>query len=208
MLKSTFMKRVFKDAEYKLTSEYGYRVHPITRVMRFHYGEDYGTYRKKVPLYSPVYGVVKESTYNAIRGHYVTIKTPQGLVRMQHLDSRAVKVGQRVEKGTKIGVCGTTGASTGIHLHIEYKTLAGVKLDPDTFIPSYKDPIIARKKVKASPYANVRSGAGTQFADVGDRPHGYPVDIFQYRLDDKGKKWAKIDYVSSQWIADWLLESR
>lgn len=208
MDKTVFMKRVFKDARYVFLSGYGYRIHPITHLRTFHYGEDYGTYHIKCPLYSPVFGVVIESTYNIIRGNYVTIKTPQGLVRMQHLDSKAVKVGQKVIQGTKIGVCGTTGSSTGIHLHIEYKTLAGLKLDPAVFVPSYKDPIIARKKVKASPYANVRSGAGTQFSDIGDIAHGKPVDIFEYKVDKDGKRWAKISYVYSKWVAGWLLESR
>lgn len=204
MDKTRFMKRVFKLSPYVMTSDYGWRIHPITRIRSFHYGEDYSTYRKKVPCYSPVYGVVKESTYNVIRGHYVTITTKQGLVRMQHLDSRAVKVGQRVIPGTKVGVVGTTGSSTGIHLHIEYKTLSNYKLDPAVYIPSYKDPIIARKKVAVA-VLNVRSGPGTEFTDVGNLTKDTPVEIFAYKSDSKGRKWGMINYLGGEWVADWLL---
>ena len=140
MDKLLFMKRVFAESKYALTSPYGYRVHPITRVRTFHYGEDYGTYGNKVPVYSPVYGVVTESTYNVIRGNYVTVKTAQGYVRMQHLNSKSVGVGRNLIVGEQIGVCGTTGSSTGVHLHIEYKTLANGKLDPAVYVPSYADP--------------------------------------------------------------------
>jgi murein DD-endopeptidase MepM/ murein hydrolase activator NlpD len=158
MDKTQFMKRVFKDSYYQFNSGYGYRIHPITHLRTFHYGEDYGTNKIKCPLFSPVFGIVTESTYNAIRGNYVTIKTVFGLVRMQHLTSRAVSVGQEVAPGQQIGVAGTTGSSTGVHLHIEYKTLAGVKLDPAVFIPLYAE---THSYPDALPTATVTTERGT-----------------------------------------------
>jgi murein DD-endopeptidase MepM/ murein hydrolase activator NlpD len=158
MDKTQFMKRVFKDSYYQFNSGYGYRIHPITHLRTFHYGEDYGTNKIKCPLFSPVFGIVTESTYNAIRGNYVTIKTVFGLVRMQHLTSRAVSVGQEVAPGQQIGVAGTTGSSTGVHLHIEYKTLAGVKLDPAVFIPLYAE---THSYPDALPTATVNRTRGT-----------------------------------------------
>jgi len=161
MTKDAFVKRVFKDARHTLTSPYGWRVHPITHIRTFHYGEDYGTYHVKCPLYSPVYGVVKESAYNLIRGNFVTITTLYGLVRMQHMSSRAVEVGQKVVVGTKLGLAGTSGSSTGVHLHIEYKTPVGDKLDPDTFIALYKDPVIKKAYSGKFPTAPVSRTSGT-----------------------------------------------
>lgn len=158
MDKAQFMKRVFKDSYYQFNSGYGYRIHPITHLRTFHYGEDYGTNKIKCPLFSPVFGIVTESTYNAIRGNYVTIKTVYGLVRMQHLTSRAVSVGQEVAPGQQIGVAGTTGSSTGVHLHIEYKTLAGIKLDPAVFIPLYAE---VHSYPDALPTATVSRTRGT-----------------------------------------------
>lgn len=140
MDKTKFMKRVFKEQYYVLKSPFGYRIHPITGIRTFHYGEDYGTQGVKCPLYSPVYGTVTESSYQSARGYYVTIKTLFGLVRMQHLNARGIAVGTKVKPGTRVGTCGTTGASTGVHLHIEYKTRLGDTLSPNSFISVYKEP--------------------------------------------------------------------
>jgi murein DD-endopeptidase MepM/ murein hydrolase activator NlpD len=70
-------------------------------------------------------------------GHYVIIKTPYGTVRMQHMKYRHVVVGQEVCPGTLVGVCGTTGSSTGIHLHIAYRTLLNVSISPEQFFSMY-----------------------------------------------------------------------
>lgn len=208
MNKAEFLQRIFREAKYALTSGYGYRIHPITHVKTFHYGEDYGTYKVKCPLYSPIYGVVKEATYNVARGNYVTITTPFGLVRLQHLNSRSVSVGQRIVAGTLIGYAGTTGASTGVHLHLEFKTLAGGAMNPDSFVPMYKDPIIDTKKVSASAL-NVRTGAGATFPLANRTPNPMKkdtlVDIFEYAKDSSGKTWAKIDYVDKEYCANWYL---
>lgn len=140
MDKTNFMNRVFQGQPYTFNSSYGYRIHPITGVRTFHYGEDYGTKGVRCALYSPVFGIVTESAYNTARGYYITIKTQFGFVRMQHLNAKGIATGTQVAPGTKIGVCGTTGASTGVHLHIEYKTTSGGALNPSNFISVYKEP--------------------------------------------------------------------
>lgn len=205
MDKKVFMGRVFKDSVYYLTSGYGYRIHPITGVKTFHYGEDYGTNRLKVPLYSPVYGIVTESTYSAIRGHYVTVRTVYGYVRMQHLDSRAVAVGKVVTPGMKLGVCGRSGSSTAIHLHIEYKHLDKTKCDPDDFVPRYFDP----KKVAVKDL-NVRSTPQVKAGNIIDQIHlGDRVDIYGFATDAGGRKWVNNspDPAKPGWVADQYLEA-
>lgn len=67
-------------------------------------------------------GVVVKSTYNAIRGNYVEIDHGGGITTLyQHMSQRKCTVGDTVSQGDVIGLVGTTGNSTGNHLHFEVK---------------------------------------------------------------------------------------
>lgn len=158
MDKTQFMKRIFKEQSYILKSGYGYRWHPILHVNKFHDGEDYGTNGVKCPLYSPVFGTIIKAAYSTVMGHYVIIKTPFGTIRMQHMNARKAVLNQEVCPGTLIGYCGTTGMSTGVHLHIAFKTLAGTSMNPDTFIGNYSE---TKKYPGPWPVYTVREGHGT-----------------------------------------------
>ena len=106
--------------EHYITSAFGGRIHPITGVYTGHLGVDYGTHGKKIPCYSLDDGIVRIAKYGNGTGNYVFVEHPKlGIVSdYQHLDSFSVKAGQTVKKGQQIGIIGTTGDSTGIHLHI------------------------------------------------------------------------------------------
>ncbi len=102
-------------------SAFGYRIHPIYGENRFHYGEDIpapvGT-----PIASLGYGTIVEMTYESSRGFYVRIDHGNGYSTLyQHCDSFAegLAVGDTVNPGQLIAYVGSTGASTGAHLHLE-----------------------------------------------------------------------------------------
>lgn len=105
------------------TSPYGYRVHPITGKRTFHDGLDLAPKRPGttgVPIYALRDGVVRLTRYHRILGYYVTIQHTEECrtSQYQHLAKYTVKEGQRVKAGDQIGIMGTTGSSTGIHLHL------------------------------------------------------------------------------------------
>lgn len=104
-----------------ISSRFGYRKDPFTGLRRFHTGLDisnvWGT-----PIYAAYDGVV---TYVGEKGGYglcIIISHPLGYSTLYgHLSSAYVKIGQRVSKGSKIGAMGSSGRSTGSHLHFEIR---------------------------------------------------------------------------------------
>jgi murein DD-endopeptidase MepM/ murein hydrolase activator NlpD len=104
-----------------VTSSYGMRFHPILHVWKLHDGTDFGA-ACGTPLYAPADGVVQSAYYNAGYGNRIIIG--HGIVRgvslwtsVNHLTSFAVRAGEHVSRGELIGYSGTTGYSTGCHLH-------------------------------------------------------------------------------------------
>ena len=122
-------------ADYKgLTSKFGYRNHPITKKRHLHGGMDY---RSKTgdDVVATADGVVKYSAYNKESGfgNLVTLVHANGFQsRYGHLSQRSVKVGEVVYKGQKIGEVGSTGRSSGPHLHYEVWFLHH-RLNPQPF---------------------------------------------------------------------------
>ena len=116
-----------------VTSPYGYRIHPIYGTKKFHKGIDIsGGGIKGKPIVAAADGVVSLATYNSGGyGYYVMVNHGQStngkyyVTLYAHMTKYIVSVGQSVKKGQTIGYVGTTGASTGYHLHFEVR--AGVK---------------------------------------------------------------------------------
>lgn len=133
------LKIIFGGAAHHKTSGYGWRIHPTKKTRKFHYGVDYGC--SKVSVYALESGTVYKRGYQANgAGNYVYVKYPRLGVAIAyfHLSSIAVKQGQSVSRGTRIGITGTTGASTGVHLHIGVRTLSTWKWqNPETWLASY-----------------------------------------------------------------------
>ena len=100
-----------------LTSAYGWRIHPITGKESFHNGVDLAN-GSGTPIYAARSGTVTVATYNGVYGYYVQINHGDGFSSLYgHLTHYIVGVGQQVSAGQVIGYMGSTGWSTGPHLH-------------------------------------------------------------------------------------------
>lgn len=116
-----------------VTSPYGYRIHPVTGRQRFHSGIDigapYGT-----SIYAANSGTVVVSGYNTGGyGNYVVISHGGGYSTLYaHCSSLLVSAGQQVSKGQVIATCGSTGMSTGPHIHFEIQ-LNGATTNPISY---------------------------------------------------------------------------
>ena len=101
----------------RLSSPYGYRTHPIYGDQRFHNGVDLAA-PQGTAILAARSGTVTQVGYGSANGYYVTINHGDGYsTSYLHMTHYIVKVGQTVTAGQKIGECGSTGASTGPHLH-------------------------------------------------------------------------------------------
>ncbi len=104
-----------------ITSYFGYRVHPIYRTTRFHSGIDIGA-PYGAPIYAAESGKVILASYYDGYGNCIIIDHGDGVSTLYaHCSSIIVKVGQYVSKGQIIGYVGSTGNSTGPHLHFEVR---------------------------------------------------------------------------------------
>ncbi len=103
----------------RITSKFGMRFHPILKYNKLHTGVDVGA-PKGAKIVSANAGTVITSTYNASYGNYVMVDHGGNMVTLYaHMSSRSVKKGDVVKKGQQLGLVGSTGYSTGPHLHFE-----------------------------------------------------------------------------------------
>jgi len=102
-----------------ITSNYGFRVHPIKHRRIFHQGIDYAAPRG-TPIYAVADGLVTFVGRKGGYGNIVEIRHVNGLVtRYAHNTKNLVSEGQRVRQGQKIATVGATGSATGPHVHFE-----------------------------------------------------------------------------------------
>nr|WP_243425902.1 M23 family metallopeptidase [Flavonifractor plautii] len=120
---------------YRLSSQFGYRIHPITGVAHSHTGIDIPA-SGGTPILAAKSGQVVTSAYHYSYGNYVVIDHGNGNSTLYaHMSSRAVSEGQMVTQGQVIGYVGTTGSSTGNHLHFEVRDNY-TRVDPESKFPS------------------------------------------------------------------------
>ena len=116
-----------------ITSEFGWRVHPIFGSQRFHSGLDIGG-DYGMPIHAAQSGVVIEAGWIGGYGNTVMIEHGNGVVTLYgHNESLAVGVGQQVSQGQVIAYCGSTGNSTGPHCHFEVR-LGGEPVSPWNYL--------------------------------------------------------------------------
>ncbi|MGY6547827.1 MAG: DUF5930 domain-containing protein [Roseinatronobacter sp.] len=117
----------------RLTSGFGMRRHPLTGRTRMHSGVDWAGPRN-TPILAAADGVVRTAGRMGGYGNTVVIAHEFGIETLYaHLNTIDVRVGQRVSRGDRIGGMGTTGVSTGVHLHYEIR-VNGNPVNPMTYI--------------------------------------------------------------------------
>lgn len=120
-------------AQGRRSSGYGYRQDPVTGVQSVHRGVDFIA-EEGAPIYAMADGVVTYSGPNGDYGNMVEIEHGSGYrTRYAHNTANLVDVGELVEKNQMIATLGSTGKSTGAHLHLEVR-YKGRAVDPAIFI--------------------------------------------------------------------------
>ncbi len=122
-----------------LTSGFGWRRNPLGRRYRFHSGIDLGGKRGD-PVYAAAQGQVIKAEWSGGYGRYIEIDHGFGIVTLYaHNNRLLVKTGDVVRQGQKIGLMGSTGRSTGPHLHFEVH-LDGSAVDPMDYLRRARRP--------------------------------------------------------------------
>ena len=111
-----------------VTSEYGYRRHPITKRRAMHQGIDVANV-EGTEIHAPWRGRVLKVRRSRGAGRYVVIDSGRLRVTLAHLSAAKVSVGDWLSKGDLVGLMGHTGHATGDHLHLEVRE-HGKTVDP------------------------------------------------------------------------------
>ena len=170
----------------------------------FHNGTDYATNGVKLPQYAIEDGYVFASAKASDGANYVWVIYPRIKAAMlhYHLDSRSVKAGQKVVKGTRLGYTGMTGKATGIHLHLGHKNLGSLsasRINNMTWDAlrscSYSDPEAYAKNYRPK---GIKSKTGNPYL----RPN-YPLSRSKYecgkiKSGDDGVRWLQFELQRTQ----------
>jgi len=117
----------------RVTSRFGYRIHPISGNTTFHHGADIAA-AGGTPVACFADGAVCETGYSAVYGNYVKVQHAGDFLSFYaHLSKINVKEGKRVSMGDQIGKVGNTGYSTGAHLHFELRRQGRI-IDPFDYL--------------------------------------------------------------------------
>jgi len=115
------------------TSGFGYRKSPFTGLREFHKGLDIAN-RQGTPIIATADGIVSYVGYKGLLGKTMVIDHGHGMMtRYGHAHEILVETGDVVKRGDKIATIGSTGRSTGPHLHYEV-LLNGIRVNPDKYI--------------------------------------------------------------------------
>lgn len=126
-----------KEADvHKITSFFGMRIHPILQIAKFHTGLDISA-PIGTPVISTSYGKVKFAGRKGNYGNCVIVESGDYSVYYAHLDLISVNKDQFLNKGDLVGQVGTTGLSTGPHLHYEIR-FKNKPLDPKNYKINYQ----------------------------------------------------------------------
>ena len=126
--------------DYPITLDYGEKFPPLYTDESPHRGIDYGT-PMRTPILASAEGTVHATESLTVGyGRYIMLKhTGNYITVYAHLDEILVRTNQSVHKGQVIGYSGTSGNSTGPHLHFELR-LNGITIDPKPYMQSVLDP--------------------------------------------------------------------
>jgi len=136
----TFSSWPMEDgSEFRVTSHYGERLHPISKEKKHHKGIDLAA-KKGTKVLATESGTVMKTGFHSDRGWFIILGHGDAyetryyqLDRIAKHQGRDMQVGDRVQKGKTIGFVGSSGVSTGPHLHYEIRK-DGTPLDPKQFL--------------------------------------------------------------------------
>lgn len=121
-----------------ITSRYGYRKSPFTGENSMHNGLDIAK-EQGSSIISAYDGTVSAAGYSSSYGYYIMIDHGNSVETLYaHCSKLLVEKGDVVRKGDKIALVGSTGRSTGPHLHFEVR-VGGYRLDPEWLLSDYQD---------------------------------------------------------------------
>lgn len=152
----------FGDQTYFVSSRWGWRIHPITGELSKHTGIDIPK-AARTPINNVMYGEVTNVGYDSSRGNYVIITCGKREVLYAHMRNVAVFEGQTLEKGDLVGYVGSTGSSTGNHLHLEYSIENGFNTNPSFFLEG--------ASIVGAGSTDIVQAAASQVGNVGGRPY-------------------------------------
>ncbi len=147
-------------ADGNLGSNFGWRIDPITGRSALHTGLDFQA-DKGTAILAAAGGIVVVQEYHAAYGNMVEIDHGNDLVtRYAHASSVFVKKGDLVRRGQKIAAVGSTGRSTGAHLHFEV-LVSGVPQDPQKFLAA-GDSLVAQQQASRAAPAPARASTASR----------------------------------------------
>jgi septal ring factor EnvC (AmiA/AmiB activator) len=116
-----------------VTSDFGFRTDPFTGLTQMHEGIDISN-QVGTPVIASASGIISDTGNDFSHGKFVLISHGFGMTtRYNHFNKVLVRTGQKVARGDKIGEVGTTGRSTGPHLHYEVR-VNGIPVNPMRYI--------------------------------------------------------------------------
>jgi murein DD-endopeptidase MepM/ murein hydrolase activator NlpD len=122
-----------KPVSGRVSSPYGYRIHPVLGYKKFHTGIDFAA-SSGTSVRSVKSGTVIVAQYNSSYGNYIIVDHGNGVSSLYaHLRGFNVSYGSRVSQGDTIGFVGSTGMSTGPHLHFEIR-INGSHVNPAPYL--------------------------------------------------------------------------
>ena len=105
----------------RISDDYGWRIHPILNTKQFHNGVDFAS-PKGTAIYAAYDGEVVAATYSSTMGNYIMINHGSGLYTIyMHASALYCSKGDVVVRGEAIAAVGSTGRSTGNHLHFSVR---------------------------------------------------------------------------------------
>ncbi|MBQ3888219.1 MAG: M23 family metallopeptidase [Clostridia bacterium] len=136
----SFNQPMIRPVAGEITSPFGSRTHPVTGSPDFHYGTDIAA-AEGTPVRAAFTGTVVKAEYHDMNGNMVKIDHGNGNVTVYcHLLSFSVKPGDKVKAGQTVGLVGSTGDSTGPHLHFAI-ALDGIYYDPQIALETAVDEV-------------------------------------------------------------------
>lgn len=129
----TILPTYWPTESLRITSTFGKRSDPFNGRLTSHNGIDIGG-ASGDPVYAAANGTVTDTGYHSARGNYITISHPSGLkTNYMHLKKASVEKGDTVKQGETVGLLGSSGRSTGPHLHFEV-IKQGTPVDPINYL--------------------------------------------------------------------------